>query len=142
MQYRYVVFHVEYKHGCQRRFDAHGKEIEPNFGQKGLVRTGYLHSSYSESFPVFQPHITRFPSHVSEPEAKGTPDLLTYEELKRRVQSSLADYVAPSHAQSLCFWGEEEQYDHVEIEYGQPVRLKTKGDSPFIGKSTISVATV
>lgn len=47
-QHRFVVFHVEFKHGCQRKFDVHGHEVEPNFGQMGLVRTGYLHSSYSE----------------------------------------------------------------------------------------------
>ncbi len=54
--------------------------------------------------------------------------------------SPLADYVAPSHAESLCFWGEEDQYEHVEIEYGQSVRLKTKGDSPFIGKAPPSLS--
>ena len=47
-QHRFIVFHVEFRHGCERKFDVHGKEIEPNFGQMGLVRTGYLHSSYSE----------------------------------------------------------------------------------------------
>ena len=49
IQHRFVVFHIEFKHGCQRKFDTHGREIEPNFGQTGLVRTGYLHSSYSKS---------------------------------------------------------------------------------------------
>lgn len=47
-QYRYVVFHIEFKHGCQRKYDPHGKEVEPNFGQTGLVRTGYLQSTYSK----------------------------------------------------------------------------------------------
>ena len=48
MQYRYVVFHIEFKHGCQRKFDVHRQEVEPNFGQTGLVRTGYLQSTYSK----------------------------------------------------------------------------------------------
>ena len=47
-QHRFVVFHIEFQHACQRKFDAHGKEIEPNFGATQLVRTGYLQSSYSE----------------------------------------------------------------------------------------------
>ena len=48
-QHRYVVFHVEFQVGCLRRYDSQGKEIEANLGQTGLVRTGYLHSSYSEA---------------------------------------------------------------------------------------------
>lgn len=48
LQYRYVVFHIEFKRGSQRKFDVHGKEVEPNFGQTGLVRTGYLQSTYSK----------------------------------------------------------------------------------------------
>ncbi len=47
-QYRFVVFHIEFLHGCQRKFDSQGKEVEPNFGATQLVRTGYLQSSYSE----------------------------------------------------------------------------------------------
>lgn len=48
LQFRYVVFHIEFKRGCQRKFDVHGEEVEPNFGQTSLVRTGYLQSTYSE----------------------------------------------------------------------------------------------
>ena len=49
IQYRFIVIHVEFTGGCLRRFDSRGQEIEANFGQTSLVRTGYLHSSYSES---------------------------------------------------------------------------------------------
>ena len=49
-QARFVGFHIEFKQACRRKFDANGKELEANFGQTGLVRTGYLHSSYSMSF--------------------------------------------------------------------------------------------
>ena len=48
-QHRYVVFQVEVKHSCVRRFNSQGNEVEANFGQTGVVRTGYLHSSYSKS---------------------------------------------------------------------------------------------
>lgn len=42
------MFHIEYQRGCKRRFDAEGKEVEANFGESGLVNTGYLNSSYRE----------------------------------------------------------------------------------------------
>lgn len=42
------MFHIEFQHACQRKFDSHGKEVEPNFGATQLVRTGYLQSSYSK----------------------------------------------------------------------------------------------
>lgn len=116
-KHRFLVFHVEFKHGCQRRFDAHGREIEPNFGQTGVVRTGYLHSSYKM-------------------EAKGTPDILDFGELSQRIQSPLGGLVPPLHAQTLCFWGEEQVYEHVEMDFRQPVRLKTRGDCPLIESLT------
>ena len=51
-QHRFIVFHVEFGSGCLRRFDSQGQEIEANFGQTALVRTGYLHSSYSETLEL------------------------------------------------------------------------------------------
>ena len=50
------------------------------------------------------------------------------------VRSPLTDLEAPRHSHSLCFWGEEDTYNHVECEHGQGVRLKTRGDSLLIGK--------
>ena len=72
----------------------------------------------------------------TESEARGTADILDFQEVNRRLHSPLAEFVSPQHAQTLCFWAEEETYDHVELGFGQAVRLKTKGDSPFIGNST------
>ena len=48
VQYRFCVFHIEYQKGCKRRYDPDGKEVEANFGEAGIVNTGYLNSSYSE----------------------------------------------------------------------------------------------
>ena len=70
-----------------------------------------------------------------ETEAKGTPDILDFVEVHRRIQTALTDFVPPAHAGTLCFWGEESTYDHVEVDYGQGVRLKTRGDSPFLGEN-------
>ena len=60
--------------------------------------------------------------------------MLDFKEVEARLRSPLSDFVAPGHAHTLCLWGEEGVYDHVEAEVGQTVRLKTKGDAPFIGE--------
>ena len=62
--------------------------------------------------------------------------------MNRRLHSPLAEFVSSQHAQTLCFWAEEETYDHVELGFGQAVRLKTKGDSPFIGNINFVVCSV
>ena len=69
----------------------HGKEIEPNFGQMGLVRTGYLHSSYSEHLACACTHThTHTHTHIilhspTESEARGTADILDFQEVNRRL---------------------------------------------------------
>ena len=84
--------------------------------------------------------MSNIPHHLpTETEAKGTPDTLDFAEVQRRLDSPLAGFVRPSHAQTLCLWGEESSYSHVELEYGGAVRLKTKGNSPFIGKYILIV---
>ena len=65
---------------------------------------------------------------------KDTPDLLKYKEVVDRVESPLVAMETPKHSQMVCFWGEEDTYGHVECEYGQGVRLKTRGDSVLIGR--------
>ncbi len=67
-------------------------------------------------------------------EKKGTTDTLNFGEVQSRLSTPLAEFVRPSHAQTLCLWGEEGVYNHVELESRGNVRLKTKGDSPFIGR--------
>lgn len=131
------MFQVEHTQACQRKFDAQGKEVEPNFGKVGVVRTGYLHSSYSECVhhdvtAQWQAAVP-FPS-LSGMQAIGTPDVLDYQQVKERLQSPLMTLVTPAHAHTICFWAEEETYEHVDLEFGQAVRLKTRGDCPLIGE--------
>ena len=76
---------------------------------------------------------------ITETEAKGTPDVLSFLEVQHRLQSPLSEFVKPSHSQTLCLWGEEATYNHVELDYGGPIRLKTKGNSPFIGDTIHSI---
>lgn len=49
----------------------------------------------------------------------------------------MADFVAPLHANWLVMWGEEKDHDHMEVEFGDQVRLKTRGDSPLIGMKNV-----
>uniref|UniRef100_A0A1X7SS81 Arpin n=1 Tax=Amphimedon queenslandica TaxID=400682 RepID=A0A1X7SS81_AMPQE len=53
-----------------------------------------------------------------------------------RVHSDLVGFETGSHSQSICFWGENESYDHVECSPGQRIRLKTRGDSLLIESFT------
>jgi hypothetical protein len=114
-KYRFIVFHVEFTGGCLRRFDSRGQEIEANFGQTSLVRTGYLHSSYKQ-------------------ETKVEADTVDYKTVMSLLHCQLSSLVTPTHSGALCLWGEEEAYSHVEVEYGQPIRAKTRGNSPLIGQ--------
>ena len=50
IKYHFMVFHVDIKKGCKRKFLASGEEVEPDFGSKQKVNTGYLMSSYSEYY--------------------------------------------------------------------------------------------
>lgn len=75
--------------------------------------------------------------HSAETQAKGHHDILDYAEVCRRLHCQLTDLVRPDHSQCVVLWGDEGTYDHVELEVGQPVRVKTKGDSPFIGNYSL-----
>lgn len=72
-------------------------------------------------------------SHT-ETEAKGSSDILDYSEVCRRLSSPLKEFVPAAHAHTLCLWGEERVFDHIELGHGQQVRLKTKGDSVLLGE--------
>ena len=63
--------------------------------------------------------------------------MVVYQKVCQLTHSPLSDMVTPAHAGELCLWGDEGTYDHVEIEYGQQIRLKTRGNSPFIGKQRL-----
>lgn len=114
---RYVGFHIEFKQACRRRFDDKGKELEANFGQAGLVRTGYLQSSYKT-------------------EVKSASDALSFQDVCQCLPLPLVRLFPAAHSHAFCFLGDEDTYDHLDLQYGQSVRLKTKGDSLFIESLT------
>lgn len=67
-------------------------------------------------------------------EAKGESDHLTEDQLSQMINKAelvkITDKLRPSG--SLAFWYPESDMDKTELEMGQEVRLKTRGNSPFI----------
>ncbi|XP_029986068.1 arpin [Sphaeramia orbicularis] len=112
---RFYVLYVKPSRIHQRKFDASGNEVEPNFSDTKKVNTGFLMSSYKV-------------------EAKGESDRLSEEQLSALVNQPelvrVTDRYRP--AGTWAFWYPESEMDRTELEAGQEVRLKTRGDSPFI----------
>ena len=77
-------------------------------------------------------------------EAKGTSDRLSEESAAALVNiAELASYTskhAPSNTVSL--WIQDKKCEGMEFQAGDSVRVKTKGDSPFICKYKPCLLTV
>lgn len=76
----------------------------------------------------------------TEVEAKGTSDRLTEDQLSALINKAelvkITDRYRPSG--TWAFWYPEPDMDCTELETGQEVRLKTRGNSPFICESCFS----
>lgn len=72
-------------------------------------------------------------------EAKGESDRLTEEQLSATVNKAELVKITDKHRPSgtWAFWYPESEMDETELETGQDVRLKTRGNSPFICESDI-----
>uniref|UniRef100_A0A3Q3JDR6 Arpin n=1 Tax=Monopterus albus TaxID=43700 RepID=A0A3Q3JDR6_MONAL len=112
---RFYVLYIKPSHIHRRKFDARGQEIEPNFSETRKVNTGFLMSSYKV-------------------EAKGESDHLSEEQLSAMVNKPELVKITDKHRPrgTWAFWYPESEMDKTELETGQDVRLKTKGNSPFI----------
>ncbi|XP_019315803.1 arpin [Panthera pardus] len=112
---RYYVLYIRPSRIHRRKFDPKGNEIEPNFSATRKVNTGFLMSSYKV-------------------EAAGDTDRLTPEALKSLVQKpellALTESLTPD--QTVAFWMPESEMGAMELELGIGVRLKTRGDGPFL----------
>ncbi|XP_012499214.1 PREDICTED: arpin [Propithecus coquereli] len=112
---RYYVLYVRPSRIHRRKFNPKGDEIEPNFSATRKVNTGFLMSSYKV-------------------EAKGDTDRLSPEELNELVNKpellALTESLAPE--QTVAFWMPESDMEAMELELGAGVRLKTRGDGPFL----------
>ncbi|KAK5867985.1 hypothetical protein PBY51_012434 [Eleginops maclovinus] len=112
---RFYVLYIKPSRIHQRKFDASGKEVEPNFSDSKKVNTGFLMSSYKV-------------------EAKGETDRLSEVQLSAMVNKSELLKITDKHRPNgtLAFWYPESEMEQTELETGQEVRLKTRGNSPFI----------
>ncbi|XP_030622501.1 arpin [Chanos chanos] len=112
---RYTILYIRPSRIHRRKFDAKGNEIEPNFSDTRKVNTGYLMSSFKL-------------------EAKGESDRLSEDQLKNIVNKEELVRVTERHcpSQAFAFWISEAEMEKTELETGQDIRLKTKGDGPFI----------
>lgn len=112
---RYYVLYIRPSRIHRRKFDLKGNEIEPNFSATRKVNTGFLMSSYKV-------------------DAKGDTDRLTPEALKELVNKpellALTESLTPE--QTVAFWMPESELEAMELELGAGVRLKTRGDGPFL----------
>ncbi|XP_004432006.1 PREDICTED: arpin [Ceratotherium simum simum] len=112
---RYYVLYILPSRIHRRKFDPKGNEIEPNFSATRKVNTGFLMSSYKV-------------------EAQGDSDRLTPEALKELVNKpelvALTESLTPD--QTVAFWMPESEMEAMELELGASVRLKTRGDGPFL----------
>lgn len=112
---RYYVLYIRPNRIHRRKFDPKGNEIEPNFSATRKVNTGFLMSSYKV-------------------EAMGDTDRLTPDMLKALVQKpellALTESLTPD--QTVAFWIPESEMEAMELELGTGVRLKTRGDGPFL----------
>ncbi|KAG7467698.1 hypothetical protein JOB18_013267 [Solea senegalensis] len=112
---RFYVLYVKPSRVHQRKFDDRGNEIEPNFSDTKKVNTGHLLSSYKV-------------------EAKGQSDRLSHEQLSAMVNKDELVKITEKHrpAGTWAFWFPETELDKTELETGHEVRLKTRGNCPFI----------
>ncbi|XP_051580792.1 arpin [Myxocyprinus asiaticus] len=112
---RYNILYIKPSRIHRRKFDSKGNEIEPNFSETRKVNTGYLMSSFKV-------------------EAKGETDFLDERQLSNIVNKDDLLKVTEKHnpSQTFAFWITEAEMDGTELETVQEIRLKTKGDGPFI----------
>ncbi len=77
----------------------------------------------------------------AEVEAKGESDRLSEEQLSATVNKAELVKITDKHRPSgtWAFWYPESEMDKIELETGQDVRLKTRGDGPFICESVLSL---
>jgi len=122
-RYHYMVFHVDIKKACKRKYLANGDEIEPDLGSKQKVNTGYLMSSYK---------------NVS----KEGKDLLPFKDLKeliqvKELQSLTKEKEESYHGQKvISFWFIENDFDGMELNDNTNVRCRTRGGKCYLESFT------
>ncbi|XP_077568111.1 arpin [Stigmatopora nigra] len=114
-KFRYYVLYIKPRRIHRRKYDNRGKEIEPNFSDTKKVNTGFLMSSYKV-------------------ETKGESDILSEEQLAALIRKDDLVEITDKHRSlgTWAFWYPESEMDKTELETETDIRLKTRGNSPFI----------
>lgn len=101
-----------------------------------IVTLCHLYSTYLKTGPLLRCVC----SLHTEVEAKGTSDRLTEDQLSALINKAELVKMTDKHRPSgtWAFWYPELDMDSPELETGQEVRLKTRGNSPFICESWFS----
>ncbi|XP_059161117.1 arpin-like [Physella acuta] len=115
---RYFILFLRIEKAHKRKFDATGKEQEPNFSETTKVSTGFLNSSY-------------------DVRQKGSSDRLSVDEVKSltqnpQINAMLNDVLSKDSSGDIYFLLKEEERDKIEILNETFVRIKTAGNSPLI----------
>eukprot|EP00794_Sanderia_malayensis_P019906 gene19906-21851_t len=119
----YMVFHVDVKKAFRRRYDVNGKEIQPDFGTKQKVNTGFLMSSYKEVSKEGEDAIS----------FKQLQEAMQIEELVRLTQEKEKSFTGRN---VVSLWFQESDFDGIEFLDGCDVRFRTKGDKCYIESIT------
>ncbi|XP_045165737.1 arpin-like [Mercenaria mercenaria] len=112
---QYYIFFIKILRAHRRKFDSNGTEIEPNFSETKKVSTGFLNSSYKV-------------------EARGQTDLLDKAQALSAINKPELTKHTDKHGSPdlAALWVPEDQIGGLEYESGDDVRVKTRGDGPFV----------
>lgn len=125
---------------CQRQGDGaklqwhqEGQHRPPHVLLQWVEPTNHRHMAVCS----FHSFLLLFLVLLSDTEAKGTSDRLSEERLSAMVNKPALVKMTDRHRPSgtWAFWYPESEMDKTELETGQEVRLKTRGNSPFICES-------
>lgn len=112
---QFYIFFIKVSRAHKRKFDSSGGEIEPNFSETKKVSTGYLNSSYKI-------------------EAKGQTDRLSNEQVFATINKPELTRHTDKHGSPdlVAFWLGLDQIQGLEFQCGDEIRIKTRGDGPFV----------
>ena len=112
-KFRHLIITVKMSDAFARQY-RDGKEVEVVQASTTKVRTGYLNSSYAER--------------------QARSDRLTSAQVHARVDRVLARITTTKipMGNEFDFWAGEDELLGLDLRDGDRIRLKTRGDTPFI----------
>ena len=104
-------------------------EISPQSSLLTLILKHFIFLNWRNFFPE-----TSASTDSDKIDAAEAKRMITVIELTRLTENKLPE---TGNVISQAFWCAEEDIEKMELLQGDPVRLKTKGEGPFIGNLTI-----